>query len=224
MANCGTIDPDRQAQYERAAALWSDTYGGGDEGRRRWWDDGEAPRFLRELAAAVRRVAPDYGLPPSPTDLMIVGHAAYSSGWGRSVMTQLTHNAWGIKCGPSWTGPVLETASTEYDASTGGLRPDRARWRVFGSWDEAIRLYLDKVMHEDRYRGAAAALRAGSLDYMRELGRGGWYTQPPAKSDAIWRGAMKRAAPIIGVQPLRSAAAAEAAIGAILIAMLELFK
>jgi hypothetical protein len=92
---------------------------------------------------------------------------------------------------------------------------------VFASWDDGVRNYLATVMRSPRYAASARALRDGSLVYMRQLGVDGWYGQPPAKSDAIWKGAMRRIAPIIGVEPLRTSAAGAAAFGGILIAVLR---
>ena len=194
MACQGTIDPALQARYQRDVSSWRYA---GSAGRALWWSDGEAARWLRELADAVRLEAPAYGLDPQVAALFIVAHAAMSSGYGRSLATQLTHNTWGVKCGSSWTGAVLRTGATEFDADDREY-PITAEWRIYPSWRAGVRAYLDLVTKGARYSKAADMLREGSQFYMAELGRAGWYTGAPARASSMWRAVQRKISPIIG--------------------------
>ncbi len=194
MACQGKIDPALQARYQREVGSWRYA---GSAGRSLWWSDGKAAAWLNELAAAVRAEAPSFGLPPRPTDLFVVAHAAMSSGYGRSLATQLTHNTWGVKCGANWTGPVLRTGATEFDEDDREY-PVTAEWRIWPSWREGVRSYLDLVTSAPRYAKAAAMLRAADQGYMAELGRAGWYTGAPARASSMWRAVQRKISPIIG--------------------------
>jgi hypothetical protein len=181
------IDPAAQARLQ---ALYKYDPYGGSEGRTRWKEDGKRAQWIVDFARSVRRVAPLYGLPPSPTDKFVTAHAAISTGYGRSRLVRVTRNAFGIKANnaASWPGPVVYSMTTEY--KEGEPYRTATLWRVYKG-DAAVRDHLRIVMTRSRYAKSADKLRRGSLDYMAQLGRDGWYTDTPEKIGSMWRGAMR---------------------------------
>lgn len=190
------IDPETQRRY---AELYKAFPYKGDAGRSKWKKDGKDVEFVRTIAAAVRRVAPEFGLKPDGTDAFVTAHAALSSGWGRSVATQMAKNTFGIKADPTWDGPVVETDAFEHKADASNARyATRAAWRMYPSFDDNIRDHLRLVTQVKRYARAGEKLRALDLDYMAELGRGGWYTSHDGSVPRNWKAILKTVQGILG--------------------------
>lgn len=167
----------------------NDPYGG-DDGRSRWKNDGSRDRWIIAFACAVRRAAPKFGLPPSPTDAFVTAHAAISTGWGRSKLMRVADNPFGIKASnvKSWPGPIIYSGAIEY--KNGIPYSTTAVWRVYKSMDAGVVDHLSLVTNPRlRYRLAGEKLRSGELDYMAQLGRDGWYTDLPERINARWLGA-----------------------------------
>lgn len=177
--------------------------------------------FVREVAAATRRVAPAYGLPPLPTDAFVTAHAILSSGWFDGDLPRLHRNIFGVKAGRSWTGPVALLPTGEcytdeeiaraqsipsgqrgsflrFSSPAGHTCPPGHRhvkiidaFRKYPTIDAAVRDHLDLVVKMPRYARAAVALRRGDLDYMRLLGEGGWYTADPVETSDNWKSVLR---------------------------------
>ena len=84
-------------------------------------------------AAAAQRAT---GVPAA----FVVGQAALESGWGRAEIRRAdgstSHNLFGIKAGSSWTGPTVDTTTTEYIDGKATRRVER--FRAYGSYAEAF--------------------------------------------------------------------------------------
>ncbi|VTP64009.1 Peptidoglycan hydrolase flgJ [Serratia rubidaea] len=111
--------------------------------------------FVARLSAPARLASQQSGIP----HLLIVAQAALESGWGqREIPTadgSPSHNLFGIKAGGGWNGPVTEIATTEYEQ--GAAKKIKARFRVYGSYVEAIADYVKLLTGNPRYAGVAAA-------------------------------------------------------------------
>ncbi|MCR1000824.1 flagellar assembly peptidoglycan hydrolase FlgJ [Serratia rubidaea] len=111
--------------------------------------------FVARLSAPARLASQQSGIP----HLLIVAQAALESGWGqREIPTadgSPSHNLFGIKAGGGWNGPVTEIATTEYEQ--GAVKKIKARFRVYGSYVEAIADYVKLLTGNPRYAGVAAA-------------------------------------------------------------------
>lgn len=125
--------------------------------------------------------------PPAQAWPLILAHAAYESGWGRTRQAKQARNHFNISAGASWRGPTLAGGDTEY--RPGSSTPARIvqQWRVYESDAAAIYDYL-RLLTARRYRPARMALWAGDAEpFVRLLGPdrapavGGYYTLPTAE-------------------------------------------
>lgn len=127
---------------------------------------------LRPYAEAVARTA------RIPAELLL-GQAGLESGWGRHQPQAAdgapSHNLFGIKAGASWTGPVVEAATTEY---VDGQKVTKVeRFRAYGSYTEAFADFAKLIGGSPRY--APALANAGdAAAYARSMQRAGYATDP----------------------------------------------
>lgn len=142
-----------------------------------------AEAFVRQHLNAARQVEAETGIPAAH----LIGQAAHETGWGRHQIRMKdgtpSHNLFGIKAGPDWTGKVAEVTTTEY---IGGVpRKVTARFRAYDSAEEAFRDHARLLTQNDRY--AAAVANAGDARrYAQALQRGGYATDP-AYADKLTR-------------------------------------
>lgn len=180
--------------------------------------------FVRQVAAAVRSVAPIFHLPPRPTDAYVTAHAILSSGWFDGDLPRIHYNLFGIKATATWHGAVaiLPTGECYTDAEIARAQAIPAgqagsfirfldkpcaagkrrvliwdRFRSYPSPQAAITDHLRLVMELPRYQASAALLRQGSRDYMRQLGIDGWYTGNPDQVGPEWWSIASRSVPPI---------------------------
>jgi flagellum-specific peptidoglycan hydrolase FlgJ len=128
--------------------------------------------------------------PPAPAWPLILAHAAYESGWGRTRQAKQARNHFNLSAGSTWRGPTLAGGDTEY--RPGSSTPVRITqlWRIYRTDAEAIADYL-RLLTARRYRPAREALWAGDAEsFVRLLGPdrageqppvGGYYTLPTAE-------------------------------------------
>ena len=130
--------------------------------------------FVNRLAAPAMAASRASGVPAK----LIVGQAALESGWGRREITNpdgsTTFNVFGIKAGANWKGPTAEVLTTEY--VVGQPQKVRARFRAYGSYDEACADYARLLTTNSRYAGVVAANSAEEAAH--GLQRAGYATDP----------------------------------------------
>ncbi len=151
--------------------------GGGNQGQLGALPD-DAPAhvsaFVARLAGPAQAASRASGVPAR----LIVGQAALESGWGRREITHAdgstTFNVFGIKAGANWKGPVAEVLTTEY--VDGQPQKVRARFRAYGSYDEACADYARLLTNNPRYAGVLAA--GNAEDAAHGLQRAGYATDP----------------------------------------------
>lgn len=127
---------------------------------------------LQPYAEAVGRAA---GLPGA----YLLAQAGLETGWGRfqpkGADGAPSHNIFGIKAGKSWTGPVVEAATTEY--VDGKPMISKEKFRAYASYGEALQDFARLVSGNPRY--AAAVARAGDAGaYAQGLQKAGYATDP----------------------------------------------
>ncbi|CAG9179553.1 flagellar assembly peptidoglycan hydrolase FlgJ [Cupriavidus respiraculi] len=130
--------------------------------------------FVSRMSAPAAAASQATGVPAR----LILGQAALESGWGKREITHpdgsTTHNVFGIKAGANWKGPTAEITTTEY--IDGQPQKVRARFRAYGSYEEAFHDYARLLANNPRY---APVLSAGSADEAaRGLQRAGYATDP----------------------------------------------
>lgn len=138
--------------------------------------------FVARLLPAAQRASQASGVPAQ----LIMAQAALESGWGRREIkanikgeggaqsSQPTFNLFGIKADKSWKGPVAEVTTTEY--VRGKAEPTLARFRVYGSYDEAFADYARFLTSNPRYASVRHAPDAAEAAH--GLQRAGYATDP----------------------------------------------
>lgn len=132
-------------------------------------------QFIRRLAPIAERVARASGIPAQ----FMLGQAGHETGWGRSEIRcadgSNSFNLFAIKAGKGWGGKVAQAASSEYLAG----QPQRvpARFRAYGSYDEAFADYARLIGASPRYAAARAQL-ASAPAFADALQQAGYATDP----------------------------------------------
>jgi flagellar protein FlgJ len=109
----------------------------------------------------------------------ILGQAALESGWGKGEIRAAdgtpSHNLFGIKAGPNWTGKTMSVATTEY--VNGQPRKQVEKFRAYDSYSEGFADYARLIANNPRY---AAAVKPGNdaAGFAQGLARGGYATDP----------------------------------------------
>jgi flagellar protein FlgJ len=111
--------------------------------------------FVARLSIPARVVSQQSGIPHQ----LIVAQAALESGWGQREIPAAdgspSYNLFGIKAGSNWDGPVTEITTTEFEQGT--AKKIKARFRVYGSYMEALGDYARLLTKNPRYADVAAA-------------------------------------------------------------------
>ncbi|MBT2326190.1 flagellar assembly peptidoglycan hydrolase FlgJ [Variovorax paradoxus] len=115
---------------------------------------GQVDSFVDRMGGSAQAASEASGV-PAP---LILAQAALESGWGKREIraddgTQ-SFNLFGIKADRSWKGPVVETTTTEY--VDGEPQKVRARFRAYGSYDEAFTDYAKFITRNPRYANVLA--------------------------------------------------------------------
>jgi len=144
----------------------------------------EAPQhihdFVARIAQAAHVAARESGVPAK----LILSQAALESGWGRHEIRHAdgsaTHNVFGIKASPSWTGKVAHVATTEYQ--NGAPRRVTQAFRAYDSYDEAFADYARLMGGSARYSAVLqAATPEEAARRVQEVG----YATDPAYADKL---------------------------------------
>lgn len=130
--------------------------------------------FINRMSGPAQSAASATGVPAK----LILGQAALESGWGRREISHAdgstTHNVFGVKAGANWKGPVAEITTTEY--VDGQPQKVRAKFRAYGSYEEAFSDYANLLSKNPRYAPVLSANNAE--DAARGLQRAGYATDP----------------------------------------------
>lgn len=135
---------------------------------------GQVDSFVNRMGASAQAASAASGV-PAP---LILAQAALESGWGKREIraddgTQ-SFNLFGIKADRSWQGPVVETTTTEY--VDGEPQRVRARFRAYGSYEEAFTDYARFMTRNPRYANVLAT--DDPTEAAHGLQRAGYATDP----------------------------------------------
>ena len=138
--------------------------------------DGTAPqKFVDAMLPEAMEASKATGVPAR----FILGQAALESGWGKSEIRAAdgapSHNLFGIKAGPGWTGKTTSVTTTEY--VNGVARKQVEKFRAYDSYAEGFSDYARLIANNPRY---AAAVTPGNdaAGVAQGLARGGYATDP----------------------------------------------
>ena len=111
--------------------------------------------FVTQLSGAARAVSQQSGIPHQ----LIVAQAALESGWGqREIPTtdgSRSFNLFGIKAGLCNDTATTEISTTEFE--NGVAHKVKAKFRVYGSYLEAISDYVQLLTNNPRYANVTSA-------------------------------------------------------------------
>lgn len=138
--------------------------------------DGAAPqRFVDTMLPQAIEASKATGVPAR----FILGQAALESGWGKGEIRNPdgspSHNLFGIKAGPGWTGRTTSVTTTEY--VNGVARKQVEKFRAYDSYADGFSDYARLIANNPRY---AAAVKPGNdaAGFAQGLARGGYATDP----------------------------------------------
>jgi len=133
--------------------------------------------FIQKHDDAAKAAEASTGIPAS----FMIAQAAHESGWGRREINtkdgQPSFNVFGIKATGSWKGAVAEVQTTEY--IDGKAQRVTAKFRAYGSYEEAFKDYAKLISSNQRYsKVVAEAQSGGAKGFAQGLQNAGYATDP----------------------------------------------
>lgn len=131
--------------------------------------------FQEKLAAHADEAAAATGIPAK----FMLGQAALESGWGKREIKNAdgttSHNLFGIKAGPNWTGKTTTAVTTEYVNGTPVTR--REKFRAYDSYADSFKDYAKVIANNPRYE---KVMNAGgdAATFAHGLQKAGYATDP----------------------------------------------
>lgn len=163
----------QQKEYLKKQAIQAQSASGNNNSQNTF--TGGIKHFADIVADGASQASQILGIPTS----FITGQAALESGWGkRQIMNAdgtTSHNLFGIKAGPDWTGKVAEVPTTEYVNGT----PIKvmAKFRSYDSYADSFKDYASLLLNSPRYQ---AVLDNGQTlaGFTNGLQKAGYATDP----------------------------------------------
>ena len=135
---------------------------------------GSSKEFVNRVWPHAVEASRSTGIAPQ----FLVAQAALESGWGRSEIRgtdgESSYNLFGIKAGKSWNGRTVDATTTEY--ANGEAQQTVARFRAYGSYEEAFRDYASMLRSNPRYGGVIGS--QDGTEFAKGLQRAGYATDP----------------------------------------------
>jgi len=133
--------------------------------------------FIQKHDDAAKAAEASTGIPAS----FMIAQAAHESGWGkREINTkdgQPSFNVFGIKATSAWKGAVAEVQTTEF--IDGKAQRVTAKFRAYGSYEEAFKDYAKLISNNERYsKVVAQAQNGGAKGFAQGLQNAGYATDP----------------------------------------------
>ena len=126
--------------------------------------------FIRLLLPSAQECEKKSGVPA----LFTVAQAALESGWGKSQLTKLGRNLFGVKADKSWRGDILTMQTREF--IKGKWVMVDAKWRKYATWQECIDDHAEFFKRNKRYAKCFEFKTAES--FALEVARAGYATDP----------------------------------------------
>ncbi|AAZ97582.1 mannosyl-glycoprotein endo-beta-N-acetylglucosamidase [Thiobacillus denitrificans ATCC 25259] len=147
---------------------------------------GDAPAhvqaFVQRLAPHAEAASASSGIPAR----FMLGQAALETGWGRSEIRgadgRNSHNLFGIKAGPGWTGRSVDVVTTEY--VDGRPQKQVERFRAYDSYADSFRDYARLLRNNARYADVVASGH-DAAGFAHGLQQAGYATDPAYASKLV---------------------------------------
>ena len=131
--------------------------------------------FQEKLAAHADEASAATGIPAK----FMLGQAALESGWGKREIKNAdgttSHNLFGIKAGPNWTGKTTTAVTTEYVNGTPVTR--REKFRAYDTYADSFKDYAKVIANNPRYEKVMASGGDASA-FAHGLQKAGYATDP----------------------------------------------
>jgi len=131
--------------------------------------------FVETLMPYAEEAADELDITPQ----VLIAQAALETGWGKHVQTlpngESSYNVFNIKADSRWNGEQLKVNTLEY--RDGIAQKERASFRVYDSYQESFRDYVDFIKNNPRYE-MALETTADPEAYAKELQQAGYATDP----------------------------------------------
>jgi flagellar protein FlgJ len=131
--------------------------------------------FQEKLGAHADDAARATGIPAK----FMLGQAALESGWGRREIRNAdggtSHNLFGIKAGPGWTGKVATAVTTEY--VNGKPQTKVEKFRAYDSYADSFKDYAKLITNNPRYEKVLANAQ-DAAGFAHGLQKAGYATDP----------------------------------------------
>jgi peptidoglycan hydrolase FlgJ len=131
--------------------------------------------FQEKLGAHAEEASRATGIPAK----FMLGQAALESGWGKREIKNAdgsaSHNLFGIKAGPGWTGKVATAVTTEYVNGVPQTRVEK--FRAYDSYADSFKDYAKLITNNPRYDKVLASAGDAS-SFAHGLQRAGYATDP----------------------------------------------
>ncbi|RSZ57546.1 flagellar assembly peptidoglycan hydrolase FlgJ [Massilia atriviolacea] len=131
--------------------------------------------FQEKLGAHADEAARATGIPAK----FMLGQAALESGWGRREIRNAdggtSHNLFGIKAGPGWTGKVATAVTTEYVNGKPQTRVEK--FRAYDSYADSFKDYAKLITTNPRYEKVLANAQ-DAAGFAHGLQKAGYATDP----------------------------------------------
>jgi flagellar protein FlgJ len=131
--------------------------------------------FQEKLAAHADEASAATGIPAK----FMLGQAALESGWGKREIKNAdgttSHNLFGIKAGPSWTGKTTTAVTTEYVNGTPVTK--REKFRAYDSYADSFKDYAKVIANNPRYEKVMSS-GGDAATFAQGLQKAGYATDP----------------------------------------------
>ena len=131
--------------------------------------------FQQKLSADAEAASRATGIPAK----FMLGQAALESGWGKREIKNAdgsaSHNLFGIKAGPGWTGKTTSAVTTEY--VNGVPQTKVEKFRAYDSYADGFKDYAKLLATNPRYEKVMASAGDAS-SFAHGLQRAGYATDP----------------------------------------------
>ncbi|MDQ1830813.1 flagellar assembly peptidoglycan hydrolase FlgJ [Massilia scottii] len=131
--------------------------------------------FQEKLGAHADEASRATGIPAK----FMLGQAALESGWGKREIRNAdggtSHNLFGIKAGPGWTGKVATAVTTEYVNGKPQTRVEK--FRAYDSYADSFKDYAKLITNNPRYEKVLANAQ-DAAGFAQGLQKAGYATDP----------------------------------------------
>ena len=131
--------------------------------------------FINAMRPYAEQAAAELGVPAN----VLLAQSALETGWGQKIIRSndgnSSHNLFGIKADSRWQGESVRVGSLEYRDGT--ARQEVSAFRVYDSYQESFRDYVDFIKSNERYSPALRQVNS-SGEYIKALQEAGYATDP----------------------------------------------